>query len=111
MQSTQLGLARHVGAAFVPSTYRQRLAVARGALLEERLTLFRSADSRFENDSGWLIFVQGGGPLPPEHDVLYAHELIKKRPALVQVLCLPPDYTATFRGDSLEGVGRPTRSP
>jgi hypothetical protein len=111
LHSMQLGLVRQAGAKFVPCSYRQRLAVApRGCLGEERVTLFRTANARFDNDSGWLVFtdaVSKAVPTETDHEILYTYELLKRRPALLQVLCLPPEYMARFKGDILDGVGGP----
>jgi hypothetical protein len=109
--STHLELARQLGARFVPSKYDQRLLIAPGeALSEEKVSLMRTADARFENDSGWLVFSEElRRPSWDEADrkILFAYELLRSRPALVDVLCLPFDYLAEFRGDKLAAIGSP----
>ena len=111
LHSTQLWLAKQARTRFTLSTYRQRLAIVpRGALREARVTLFRTADQRFENDSGWLVFPDALGAQAfdrEDREIIHAHELMKRRPALVQALCLPPEYMVKFNGDVVDGIAGP----
>ena len=110
LHSTQLWLAKQMKAAFSRTTFRQKVAVVPGCLSEERLVLLRTAGTRFEDDSGWLVFPDGPeGPSQTEreHHVMYAFEIMKQRPVLVQALCLPVDFMARFKGDTLDSVGLP----
>jgi hypothetical protein len=111
LHSTQLWLAKKARAPFSPTHYRQKVALApRDCLGARRLSVIRATKPRFDDDSGWLVFVEGQAPVGQqagEPEILHACELMKRRPALVQALCLPPGFLARFDGDTLEGIGRP----
>lgn len=86
----------------MPASFQDRIAFGKGCLSERRIFLFRSKD-RPEGDSGWYIGLRDGPEQQPAYETMYVYELLRLRPALLQVLALPPEYMVTFDGDHIEG--------
>src|SRR5262245_11184262 len=85
-----------------PASFQDKIVLAKGCLSERRIFLFRSK-APSAGDSGWYIGPRDGGEAEPEYEAIYVFELLKHRPALLQVLALPPEYMVTFDGDQIEG--------
>jgi len=86
----------------VPALFQDKVVLAKGCLDEKRVYLERTKNSP-PGDSGWYIGPAAGGKRKPALEAIYVYDLLKERPALLQVLALPPGYLVVFDGDKIEG--------
>ncbi|WP_026677436.1 immunity protein Imm33 domain-containing protein [Fictibacillus gelatini] len=83
--------------------FSDKIIAARKALQYDNLFLQRSSGCE-KGDSGWYI-----GPVDyevetEELEAFYAYQLLKWRPALIQVLALPFEYMVVFEKDEIKAV-------
>lgn len=82
--------------------YSDKIILSKGVLEIEKIYLQRNGDVE-KGDSGWYI-----GPVEDNNTVelyaLYAYQLLKIRPEIIQVLALPNDYMVVFEGNEIKAV-------
>jgi hypothetical protein len=86
----------------VPALFQDKVVLAKGCLEEKRVYLERAKDPP-PGDSGWYIGPVADDEQQPKLEAIYVYNLLKSRPALLQVLALPPGYIVVFDGDDIEG--------
>src|SRR5262249_35465056 len=75
--------------------FQDTIIYAKGCLAEQRVYLHRSPPA-FGGDSGWYIGPVKGSAKKPVLEKMHVYELLRHRPALLQVLCLPVEYMVIF---------------
>jgi hypothetical protein len=99
------------GSDCVTARFDDKIVLAKGCLSNKRIYLERIKVSRgrpgLVDDSGWYIV-----PVPPledtpEYQSVRVYELLRLRPAAVQVLELPPGFLVMFDGNRVEGIQGP----
>lgn len=86
-----------------------KVVITAGALEERRIVAERS-DNPAPSDTGWFVrsisdnAEEGSEPLL---EAITVSELLERRPALRDLLALPPGFLAVFAGDSLLSVLNP----
>ncbi|EEM83220.1 MULTISPECIES: immunity protein Imm33 domain-containing protein [Bacillus cereus group] len=80
----------------------REVGIAKNVLQQEGLYLQRSSGCD-KGDSGWYI-----GPINEEVsgelETIYAYELLKMKPAIIQVLALPYNYLVVFEKDEIKSI-------
>jgi hypothetical protein len=94
--------------------FDETVVVWKGALEAPAIYLERGEPSEDEDggkDSGWYIGLADEDDDEEEKTIseddyegVYVYELLVQRPALMQVLGLPPGYAVVFDGDEIDGV-------
>lgn len=82
--------------------FSNKIILSKGVLELEKIYLQRTGDVEQE-DSGWFIGAIEGGD-NTELYAIYAYQLLKIRPELIQVLALPNDYMVIFEGKEVKAV-------
>jgi hypothetical protein len=82
--------------------FSDKILLTKGVLELEKIYLQRTGDVE-RGDSGWYI-----GPVE-DYDTtelysLYAYQLLKIKPEIVQVLALPNDFVVVFEGSEIKAV-------
>ena len=105
IQFRQALLLHKYGIVGQPIHFFEKLAIAKGALDKELISMQRFPEL---GGSGWAVETftmnEEGIAVPEtakEYDSICAYELLKLRPALLDVLALPDNHVAVFRGDEL----------
>ncbi len=82
--------------------FNDKIVIAKNVLQQEEVYLQRSSGCD-EGDSGWYI-----GPINEEVsgelEIIYAYELFKMKPAIIQVLALPYEYLVVFEKDKIKAI-------
>lgn len=82
--------------------FNDKIVIAKNVLQQEEFYLQRSSGCG-EGDSGWYI-----GPINEEEsgelETIYAYELLKMKPAIIQVLALPYNYLVVFEKDKIKAI-------
>lgn len=82
--------------------FSDKIILSKDVLELEKIYLQRNGDVE-KGDSGWYI-----GPVEDDNTTefyaLYAYQLLKIRPAIIQVLALPNDYMVIFEGNEIKAV-------
>ncbi|MEJ9269659.1 hypothetical protein P4480_31620, partial [Bacillus thuringiensis] len=82
--------------------FNDKIVIAKDVLQQEEFYLQRSSGCD-EDDSGWYI-----GPINEEVsgelETIYAYELLKMKPAIIQVLALPYNYLVVFEKDEIKSI-------
>ncbi|WP_121616343.1 immunity protein Imm33 domain-containing protein [Virgibacillus halodenitrificans] len=82
--------------------FSDKIILSKGVLELEKIYLQRNGDVE-KGDSGWYI-----GPVEDNNTTelyaLYAYQLLKIKPEIIQVLALPNDYMVVFEGDEIKAV-------
>src|SRR5699024_7244943 len=81
--------------------FSDKIILSKGVLELENIFLQRAGDVE-QGDSGWFI-----GAVEDDNTELYAmyaYQLLKIRPELIQVLALPNDYMVIFEGKEVKAV-------
>lgn len=82
--------------------FNDKIVIAKNVLQLEEVYLQRFSGCG-EGDSGWYI-----GPINEEAsgelETIYAYELLKMKPAFIQVLALPYDYLVVFEEDKIKAI-------
>ncbi len=99
----QRSLLSHVQVAAAPVNFDEEVLVIKGALEQPRVYMGRvpSPGGRL---SGWRIAPTVGDITDSEIDYMTIHAIYRARPALLQVMLLPPGYLAFFDGNRLEAL-------
>ncbi|MBU7592609.1 immunity protein Imm33 domain-containing protein [Metabacillus halosaccharovorans] len=82
--------------------FSDKIILSKGVLELEKIYLQRTGDVE-KGDSGWYI-----GPVEDNNTTelyaLYAYQLLKIKPEIIQVLALPYDYMVVFEGNEIKAV-------
>lgn len=81
--------------------FSDKIILSKGVLELEKIYLQRNGDVE-KGDSGWYI-----GPIEDNNTelyALYAYQLLKIKPEIIQVLALPNDYMVVFEGNEIKAV-------
>lgn len=82
--------------------FNDKIVIAKNRLPQETVYLQRSSGCD-EGDSGWYI-----GPINEEvsgeFEIIYAYELLKMKPAIIQVLALPYNYLVVFEKEKMKAI-------
>lgn len=82
--------------------FSDKIILSKGVLELEKIYLQRNGGVE-KGDSGWYI-----GPVEDNNTselyALYAYQLLKVRPEIIQVLALPNDFMVVFEGDKIKAV-------
>jgi hypothetical protein len=82
--------------------FSDQIILSQGVLELDNIYLQRNGDVE-KGDSGWYI-----GPVEDNNTTelyaLYAYQLLKIRPEIIQVLALPNDYMVVFEGNEIKAV-------
>lgn len=82
--------------------FSNKIILSKGVLELEKIYLQRNGNVE-KGDSGWYI-----GPVEDDNTTelyaLYAYQLLKIRPEIIQVLALPNDYMVIFEGNEIKAV-------
>jgi hypothetical protein len=82
--------------------FQDKVVLAAGCLERPQVYLERSKTIS-RTDSGWYIGpVEDAGPV--KYEARYVFQLLDLRPALLQVMALPPGFVAVFEGDAITAV-------
>lgn len=86
--------------------YSHQLILSKGCLGKEKIYLERSEGTQ-KDDTGWFIGDvdnKTDSDSPENFEILRVFELLQKRPALMQVLALPPGFLVVFLKDRIVQV-------
>jgi len=103
VQAQQNDILKRLGEKGEAAVFQDKIVLAKGCLREQRVYLERTPGAP-EGDSGWYIGPAEDREAERELEALYVYQLLRVRPALMQVLALPPGYLVVFDGDNLEAV-------
>lgn len=82
--------------------FSDKIILSKGVLELDKIYLQRTGDVE-QGDSGWYI-----GPVDDNDTTefygLYAFQLLKLKPEIIQVLALPNDYMVVFEGKEIKAV-------
>ncbi|MCM3030913.1 hypothetical protein [Niallia sp. MER 6] len=82
--------------------FSDKIILSKGVLELEKIYLQRNGDVEV-GDSGWYI-----GPVEDDNTIelyaLYAYQLLKIKPEIIQVLALPNDYMVVFENNEIQAV-------
>ncbi|KZE37802.1 hypothetical protein AV656_09750 [Bhargavaea cecembensis] len=82
--------------------FSDKIILSKGVLALEKIFLQRNGEVE-KGDSGWYI-----GPVEDDSTeelyALYAYQLLKIKPEIIQVLALPNDYMVVFEGEEIKAV-------
>ena len=82
--------------------FSDKIILSKGVLELDNIYLQRNGDVE-KGDSGWYI-----GPVENNNTTelyaLYAYQLLKIKPEVIQVLALPNDYMVVFEGNEIKAV-------
>lgn len=82
--------------------FSDKIILSKGILELEKIYLQRNGDVEV-GDSGWYI-----GPVEDDNTIelyaLYAYQLLKIKPEIIQVLALPNDYMVVFENNEIKAV-------
>lgn len=111
VQAKQNEFAEKIGATPVQISFQDKVVVAKGALDDSMLYMERSVPSPEKGDSGWYIGKREKGSAAPELEAIYAFQLLKIRPVLVDALTLPAGYIVFVDGGEIERILDPNSKP
>lgn len=104
VQAQQCDLLRQLGLDAHVARFRDKVVIARSCLEERRVFLQRQRVEE-AGDSGWFIgSVQEHTDSESNYESLYVYQVLIRRPSLLRVMSLPPDYVAVFDDDHLESI-------
>lgn len=82
--------------------FSDKIILCKGVLKLEKIYLQRNGNVE-KGDSGWYI-----GPVEEDNTTelyaLYAYQLLKIKPEIIQVLALPNEYMVVFEGNKIKAV-------
>ncbi|MEK5214199.1 immunity protein Imm33 domain-containing protein [Psychrobacillus sp. FSL H8-0487] len=82
--------------------FSDKIILCKGVLELEKIYLQRNGNVE-KGDSGWYI-----GPVEEDNTTelyaLYAYQLLKIKPEIIQVLALPNEYMVVFEGNKIKAV-------
>ncbi|RAN87251.1 hypothetical protein B5P41_24515 [Bacillus sp. SRB_28] len=83
--------------------FNDKIVIAKNVLQLDEIYLQRSSDCD-EGDSGWYIGPINEAEETGELEGIYAYELLKGRPAIIQTLALPYEYLVVFEKDKIKAI-------
>ncbi|WP_028399132.1 immunity protein Imm33 domain-containing protein [Ectobacillus panaciterrae] len=83
--------------------FSDKIVIAKNVLQLDEIYLQRSSDCD-KDDSGWYIGPVNEAEETGELEAIYAYELLKIRPSIIQVLALPYEYLAVFEKDNIKAI-------
>jgi hypothetical protein len=92
-----------VGIKEAAPTFQDKFSLITGCLNSRTLYLERQRSSS-PGSSGWFIFPSQRSRAKEKREERYLYQLLDYRPALLQVITLPPGYMAGFDGDMIEVI-------
>jgi len=102
MQLEQNHFLRKINVDGLSIKFSDKIILSKGVLELEKIYLQRNGDVE-KGDSGWYI-----GPVEDDNTTelyaLYAYQLLKIKPEIIQVLALPNDYMVVFEGNEIKAV-------
>ncbi len=115
VQAQQVDVLRSLGLAGHPARFQDKVVIAKGCLDEPKIFLQRQ-DSVEPADSGWFIGrVVEAQAKEEDYEGIFVYQLLFARPALMQVMAIPPGYMVVFDGNRIESIldpqDRPVRLP
>ena len=104
----QISVAMRVGAEPADVAFDDDVIARRGAIESPHIGLYREAPE--PGDSGWRVMAADMAPStdPEDFEVLPAYALVRRRPTLVALLGLPPEYGVEVTGERVLHVFDPT---
>jgi hypothetical protein len=103
--------AARVGVVPVMTSFQDKIVIAKGALDAISLYMERRAPSPEKGDSGWYIGGRDRSQGTKELEAIYAFQLLKLRPELVETLVLPPGYMAFIEGREISSILNANNEP
>ncbi len=106
IQSRQNAKVIEVGVAPMAISFQDKIIVSKGALDLPSLYMERKAPVPEKHDSGWYIGERDFGRTKPasELEAIFAYQLLRYRPHLLDMLTLPSGYLVFVNGDEIERV-------
>ncbi|GEM_PF-5773607 len=87
----------------VPSMFNQKVTAVNGVFGSKRIFLSRTAvDDPL--DSGWHCGNLDDDSEDDQLEAIYAYQLLKIRPSLLQAMSLPQNFLIVFEGDQIQDV-------
>ncbi|HEY4001258.1 MAG TPA: hypothetical protein VGO93_20470 [Candidatus Xenobia bacterium] len=102
----QAMVCRRVGAVGPDVTWEDDLVMAGDALGEDRVFMKREAPTE-STPSLWYLGAVREAKARLQPSMVRGYQVWQRRPCLVTVLCLPPEYLCVFEGDKLHGIADP----
>lgn len=102
VQAQQSDFLRGLGLGGTPVSFQDKVVLAKGCLDDPKIYLERKPPS--QGDSGWFIGRVDKFGNNKDLEALYVFQLLKRRPALMQVLLLPPGFLIVIEGDRIESI-------
>ena len=90
----------------LPSLFQDKIVFSKGALFERSIYAERSKSPK-EGDSGWFVGPVTESKQNPVYESMYIFQLIHHRPALLQLLSLPPGFSAIVEGNDVTKIEGP----
>lgn len=104
VQAQQVDVLRKLGIEGSPARFQDKVVLARGCLDEPGVFLQRQ-EIQEPGDSGWFIGrVEEASDAGGEYEGLCVYQLLFRRPALLRVMALPPEFVVVFNGDRIESI-------
>lgn len=82
--------------------FNDKIVIAKNVLQQEEVYLQRSSGCD-EGDSGWYISPINE-EVSGELEIIYAYQLLKMKPEIIQVLTLPYNYLVVFEKDKIKAI-------
>jgi len=103
VQLEQVHFLRKINVDGLSIKFSDKIILSKGVLELKKVYLQRNGDVE-KGDSGWYI-----GPVEDDDNTtelyaLYAYQLLKIKPGIIQVLALPNDYMVVFEGNEIKAV-------
>jgi hypothetical protein len=102
VQHLQNGILKKVHLQGVEASFHEKIVLSAGCLRENKVYLQRSQPK--QGDSGWYVGPVNDSSGTGALEAIYVFNLLALRPALMQVLSLPPGFMAVFAGDEIEAI-------
>ncbi len=111
VQALQVEVLRKLGLEGNPARFHDKIVTGKRCLDEPKVFLQRQGTQE-PGDSGWFVGrVQENQETVGEYESLVVYKLLFRRPTLLQVLALPPDFVVVYDGDRIESILDPQDRP
>lgn len=104
VQMKQASLMYRLGLPGQNTRCSDRVTISRGVLDSDQDIYFQRTISLDPEDSGWFIGYVTEPEGRPIYESVYAFEILKKRPELVEILALPYNYLAVVKAQKLSSI-------
>ena len=109
MQSLQLGLTRDLNESPLFTSFQDSIIIRKGCFEFSELYMIRNEPNKEKQDSGWYISTRElehskEYPTSSDYESVYAFELIKYKPALLEALGLPIGFFVTSNNNQIETI-------